>query len=260
MNKGRGWWGFDSFKYQEGEGERRSYNDHFWEELQIIFKVNSFEELVKKISKERGRPINVLDLFGGAYFLNDLSHVENLIGFRKEDIEEDLLKDQNNTDRLNALKSSDKHLVVTGDLFDLSDWRRLPASINYDLIVCRPEGPFRNRIVNPREGAELNFKPRFEDDTKSSAFLMLLKKALKRLEKGGVLVLQLPALELENEADVSSEWSPEMLEDLSVYLTSNGYNLNYLIGMEEEDIYAEYFLEEDEEPEKVLNLVITRNN
>ncbi|MBP6925752.1 MAG: hypothetical protein KBC22_01695 [Candidatus Pacebacteria bacterium] len=186
-----------------------SYEDTFHDLLDQLDYV-SFEDLVEQREYELKRPLHVLDLFGGAYFLKDLSSVKTITGARLTNVDEKLMKvagfdaiifgKGQDPAKLKKIIDDPKRDIITGDLYKTETWKKLKDSAHektqdgFDLIICRPEGPFAvtSKPFNSVSIANV------EDATlgREEIYIMLLEKALKLLSPHrGLLFSQIPGLD-----------------------------------------------------------------
>lgn len=191
-------WDFDGNHHWERDLE--TYDETF-EPILRKLKVGSFKELVDLMSSKLKRNVNVLDLFGGAYFLSNLDKIEKFTGVRLRNVDQ-LLVEYQKADLLNRgrkdkqkelehLISSKKRNIIEGNLYKSETWRKIGGgeSSNFDLIVCRPVGPFKNRDVSTIRSVK------DEALIREEIFVVLLERALKLLSKdGGILFTQVPIL------------------------------------------------------------------
>jgi hypothetical protein len=196
-------WYFDGVKHRINE--HFSYEKTFQKILDQLG-VKSFQEFVGKKSRELKRDIKVLDLFGGAYFLVDLAHVSKIVGVRLKDIDRVLYqKFEFMLDELEELPQplreeynllvNPKRVVVEGDLYEGATWRKLReqslhTGAAFDLIVCRPEGPFGEAHLSPNVNKVVD-----GGLAKEEIFVSLLNRTLELLStEGGMLFTQIPKL------------------------------------------------------------------
>lgn len=194
--------------YWDGLSNVVRYEDTFHDLLGKL-DYTSFEDLVEQREYERKRELNVLDLFGGAYFLRDLSSVNSITGARLANVDEEMLEDPGlgnivlgkpgDYQILKRIIQSPKREIVEGDLYKTETWKKLQEAADqktengFDLIVCRPEGPFavRSRPVNSRSIADVED----ESQNREEIYVMLLEKAMNMLSPDhGLLFSQIPGL------------------------------------------------------------------
>jgi hypothetical protein len=147
-----------------------------------------------------------LDLFGGAYFLTDLTDVSEIIGVRLEDIDEQLIEQieksiaesGNYTDtiirdsiirkasKVMSLIRDPKRKVILGNLYDSKTWKILDAEKKegFHLIVCRPQGPFTDKlgVYDPHQNI-------------AKIFSALLQRSMKLLAPNGIAFIQFPYIQ-----------------------------------------------------------------
>lgn len=188
--------------------------------------IKNFQELANKKALELKKNIQVLDLFGGAYFLSDLRHVSRIIGVRLKNIDELLLDNMESDFKENKSESvfektqiilsnlinNPKRIIIEGDLYKRKTWTKLKkdnaehGGDGFDVVICRPEGPFRNSNVPNIE----NVKD--EGIAREEIFAALLQRGLDILSKdGGILFTQIPNLRTNNEI-LNIFWKRYVLE------------------------------------------------
>jgi hypothetical protein len=116
------------------------------------FSCKTFDELVLKIKEKKGRKPNVVDLMGGAYFLNNPENANSLTGIRIRNTDEDFLRVYKDKDTLvskliTKITQSPNRKVIEADILSNTGWEAIkkedvPLA---DLLVCRPVGPFDNK-------------------------------------------------------------------------------------------------------------------
>lgn len=166
-----------------------------------------FQGLVEARAKELGRDVAVLDLFGGAYFLPDLKSVSRIVGVRLVDIDESLrqkyseLEEENRhvSEVFENIINNPKRSIIEGDLYTGKTWRQISKTLEqeelpgFDLIVCRPQGPFG---YSHSKMWEYSIRRAHDEGLAlEEIFVVLLRRALKLLSKdGGMLFTQEPIL------------------------------------------------------------------
>ncbi len=166
---------------------------------------SSFWNLLHERKKE-GQSTQVLDLFGGGYFLENLDPVDSLTAVRLCNIDDELVRRgtfmflacQSTAEEeivakrqsaLRNLRESKKRFVLKGNLYSNSTWvdlekhmatKRIPS---FDLIICRPELAFRNEFLRAVDASL---------DAYSIVFAKLFKRATTLLSQTGVLYTQVP--------------------------------------------------------------------
>ena len=182
--------------------DTRNYNETF-EKLLDKLNVESIGELVHNRAAALKRPLNVLDLFGGAYFLHDLTDVNKIIGVRLRNVDQELQKDLEEQHalaqvELNALANDPRREILEGNLYNASTWNKLAEKLDtdgkgFDLITCRPQGPFGHTVGQGTETI-LNVEET-HSSSREEIFAILLEKALNLLSPdGGILLTQTPDL------------------------------------------------------------------
>ena len=177
--------------------------------------ITSFQELVSDRSRELKRKIQVLDLFGGAYFLADLRNISKIIGVRLKNIDELLINESMHGAGLDKLIDDPRRIVLEGDLYKSDIWRMLKNEKDhgFDLIICRPGGPFgetyNSTSINDVKDTNM---------VKEEIFIVLMDRALKLLSPdGGMLFSQIP--KLDTEQSISDKFWEKYVEDK----TKEGY-------------------------------------
>lgn len=124
------------------------YNHEMREGLDM-FGSKTFDELIDRLNTKLNRKPNVLDLMGGAYFLNMPEKTESLIGIRIHNKDEDFLKVHNDVNDvfsrlLDKITKSPNRKIIEADILSNNGWKTIQKE-NFalaDLLVCRPVGPF----------------------------------------------------------------------------------------------------------------------
>jgi len=203
---------YDGLEVHKRES-KRSYEYTFQSILSQIG-VEDFQELAELRASQLKREIQVLDLFGGAYFLSDLQHVSKIVGVRLGNIDRELVvkeklkaeipqilrslfgvtekETQDRSEILDDLVNNKKRLIIEGSLYQGKIWNKLFAenkNIGFDIIVCRPEGPFGHTD-------EKNIKDVPDNGlSREKIFVVLLERTLRLMsEDGGLLFTQIPEL------------------------------------------------------------------
>ncbi len=192
--------------------EHLSYESTFRPILSQIG-VQNFQELIDKRAIETRQNLHVLDLFGGAYFLSDLTHVTKLVGVRLKNIDEAVLtncrekyeetqltRELDILNELTELTNNPKRTVIEGNLYKGKTWNKLKkenmenSGKGFDIIICRPEAPFRDSTV-------LNWEKISDDGiAKEEIFVGLLERTLELLSTNdGLLFTQIPSLNTSDE-------------------------------------------------------------
>jgi len=189
----------------DGIDNIKSYEHTF---RSILEKLNysDFQDLVEQREYLSKRQLHVLDLFGGAYFLKDLSSVKTITGVRLRNIDDTLLNDLDTiphepkyTQRLKSIVQESKRNIIEGNLYKNETWKKIiedskqkqrPA---FDLIICRPEGPFAASGKPNTKGISILD---VEDDgvAREEIYIRLLEKALSMLAVYGLFLSQIPGI------------------------------------------------------------------
>lgn len=209
-------WGIDVFN--RGPSSSNTYDCHFQAFLNLLG-CTSFVELIDKL-KSNG-DVHVLDLMGGAYFLDPdqyqsvtsvtgmrLGNPEpGIVKFYTENIEFDLERSggkQTEHSRgllqeladIELLNREEKRKVVYGSVYDRSSWRSLDTSMrerkidSFDLVICRPYGPFFERYITGEKPMSDKEKLRY-----GLVFDKAFREVLARVDKkNGVLFFQIPQI------------------------------------------------------------------
>jgi hypothetical protein len=192
-------WEYDGIRGLENP--RLSY-EHTFEFFLDKFNIESFQGLVDNRSKELNKKLKILDLFGGAYFIDDFKNVSQITGVRLSNPDEEFLSivegDYNSEQYLRSLVENDKRNLIIGNLYSTKTWREIEKDNTsrggggFDLVVCRPEGPFVNAInkdISIKGVSDTGF-------SREEIFVSLLERALNLLSNdGGMLFTQTPDLE-----------------------------------------------------------------
>src|SRR5690606_3139784 len=98
--------------------------------------------------------------------------------------------------RLARLKNHAGRTILEANLYQPETWREISDLNNghgFDLITCRPEGPFGR---NSHKDLQTIKDVESSSNRKEEILLMFLEKALKLLSpEGGTLLLQIPVVE-----------------------------------------------------------------
>lgn len=139
-------WEYDGV--YEGIGSWAGYSHEMREGLGN-WDCETFDELVEVLEKKLGRKPNVIDLMGGAYFLDKPENTNTLTGIRIHDKDEEYLEAFKDSDRSDAkiikrIIKTPNRKVIEADILSNKGWRTIEeADIpKADLLVCRPMGPF----------------------------------------------------------------------------------------------------------------------
>jgi hypothetical protein len=182
-------WEFDGIPYTPDHWE--GYNHETREGLNT-FGCKTFDDLVDKLEIKLGRKSNVIDLMGGAYFLESPEKAQSLTGIRINDKDQEFMdvygeKTDIYSMRFKKIIQSPNRKVIEADILSNNGWNtiknsNLPLA---DLLVCRPVGPFdvrhsvSDRFDNPNAYAGL--------------YISLFKRMLTLVnKKGGVIFTETP--------------------------------------------------------------------
>lgn len=172
---------------------------------------------------------SVLEAFGGAYCIIDLSAVENIVGIRLQQVDnvylEQLHKQEDSSSWLAAkipilesLMANPKREVVEGNLYRRSAIRALDRVMErrdidaFGLVVCRPQGAFDHRNVWPHV---FDFQER--SDLFGPIFLPLLDRLYRRLSSNdGELFTQVPQVPKFEDATEKAEAYLNQIEGITV--------------------------------------------
>ncbi len=113
-----------------------------------LFNCLSFDELVIWMNQRLGYQADVIDLMGGAYFLENPENTNLLTGIRVHDKDRDFLElyDRESSSKSSRVKKiiySSNRTIIEADILKQEDWDRI-YSLNKraHLLVCRPVGVF----------------------------------------------------------------------------------------------------------------------
>ena len=177
----------------------------------------SFQELIDETAERTGRKVQVLDLFGGAYFVHDLTKVSKIIGARLGNVDDDLVKmykivqDQERRRFLKKILAAKQRKIVEGNLYTKKPWNEIKkeAGSGFDLIVCRPVGHFTEDLT------------KVEDPTGKmigEIMVSLLERTLGLLSEKGILISEVPVSVL----DSPNSWD-EFLNSYVAKKKAEGY-------------------------------------
>lgn len=142
------------------------------------------------------RSKNVLDLFGGGYFLGN-SSFDSMTGVRLANLDYTLLeklKTQAIPDRiikietLEHLMNNSNRVILNTNIWDDTAWELIRTRVKnlgingFDLIACRPEGPFR----------WYRFNTRYSNLDKCAVYTRLFLNMTSLLGPNGQLYTQFP--------------------------------------------------------------------
>ena len=136
---------------------------------EVVFKDLMFKELKEKIfgfsfeqwvneRKLAGKSTHIIDLFGGAYFLDDFTNIDSILGVRLKNldkkIEHDYILKGNETalKRLRSIITSLKRSIIEANLLDNMSWNKINSHLlergtkKADLIIVRPIAGVKKQI------------------------------------------------------------------------------------------------------------------
>lgn len=152
----------------------------------------TFEDLIVKLTSDLGRKPNVIDLMGGAYFLDNPNITNTLTGIRIHDKDADFLEvhatnSKKIGERYRKIIGSPNRQVIEADILSNKGWNIIANSNlpKADLLVCRPVGPFDIRHSLPGV------------DDKPAEFAGLYKSLFSRMlnivnKDGGIIFTEIP--------------------------------------------------------------------
>jgi hypothetical protein len=230
---------FDLRKAANKPANREAWGDDIWEEdipyyrsgenggydwyFNALLKnegAPTFQSMMEERKKE-GKPANVLDLFGGGYYIDDLSAVDSITGVRLANNSQEALRyvetiknapeHQNKSENwhkkmeyaeqhMQELMASSKWGIVEGNLYRPTTWTNLrgyqheKGIPSFDLITVKPDGAFKNDEL-------VAIEHYFPDNREHYArvFLRLLGRAYTSLSfNEGKLFTETPAFFLES--------------------------------------------------------------
>ena len=193
-------WGYDGV--YEGIGSWAGYSHEMREGLGKLG-CETFDELVEVLGKELGRKPNVIDLMGGAYFLEEPENVNTLTGIRIHDKDSEYLEvykdsDKNRAKLLKKIVEAPNRQVVEADILSNKGWKAVEEADmpKADLLVCRPMGPFDVKHAT----AEV-----WEENVAAYAGLYssLFKRMLNLVNKeNGLIFTEVPDIYLDKEINI----------------------------------------------------------
>jgi hypothetical protein len=211
-------WQYDGV-YAEEENYK-TYDQTFSAVLEHVGPYQSIEELVSTKAAELQRPLTVLDLFGGAYFLGDLTDVSRIIGVRLKNEDEYNLQHPYRIARgadmsiVKRLVQDSRRSILEGNLYGSRAWHELTQIAReghgFDLIACRPVGPFGHNLgVAGLHHSVVSVS----DDAlvREQIFVALLERAMNLLSVEGFLLTQMPELDT-SEIVSATFWERFILE------------------------------------------------
>lgn len=190
-------WDFDGVSW--GPEHFMSY-DHEMREGLSIFGCKAFDELVVSLGKKLGRKPKVIDLMGGAYFVEHPENTDTIVGIRihpKDEVYLEVSKAFREERRLlyERIIGAKNRRVVDADVLSGSGWKTIQSEkmALADLLVCRPVGPFDDK----RAMASQLDNPM----TYAGLYVSLFKRMLKLVNrKDGIIFCEIPDIYSEAEA------------------------------------------------------------
>lgn len=153
-----------------------------------MFKCSTFDQLVKKLTNHLCQKPNVLDLFGGAYFLDFPQQANTVIGVRIHDKDQENLEGFDRRDtysaRVQRIILSPNRKVIEADLLTEEGWNSLSTAPKTNLLVCRPVGLFDARHCM----ASVHDSPSDYTDL----YVWLFNQALRLLSQNSLFFTEIP--------------------------------------------------------------------
>lgn len=164
---------------------------------------SSMLELVQGRAEVLGREVSALDLFGGAYFLHDLDHVSHLLGVRLKNKDEEYGEErERGAGYVKWLTDNPKRDILEGNLYEGSTWKRIQSYekekdiVGFDLIVCRPQGPFGHMATNEYKSTQ--DVERTPENSSGAVYKALLDRTLDLMSvDDGLFFLQIPVVNID---------------------------------------------------------------
>lgn len=201
-------WTIDALRYKPGAPG--SYDFTFKKALEDLH-FSGIEKMIMRRKRNGRRTTHILDVFGGAYdVVHDLQFVDSLTGVRLMNVDGQMMErmkkqlERADTDTwrkvaqqkiafLQKLYAWQNRLVVPGNAYNSLLWdKELPLDResrgigNYDIIICRPQGPFllRRSIETDQQA-----------DAVTLVFFDLLENMYKACSsEGGRIFTQIPEI------------------------------------------------------------------
>jgi hypothetical protein len=181
-------WEFDGIPYSPDAWD--SYNHEMRDGLNMLG-CKTFDQLVGKLNNKLRHKPNVVDLMGGAYFLEDPEKTFTLTGIRIHDKDRDfneIYKDGTDdfSRRFRKIIQSPNRKVFEADVLSNEGWATIRHNLPLaDLLVCRPVGPFDNRN---------SLGDRFDNpNAYAGLYISLFKRMLGLVnKKSGVIFTEVP--------------------------------------------------------------------
>ena len=182
-------------------GEWESYSHTFKNLLQRAG-AESLDSLVARFGA-RGKPVAVLDVMGGGYFLDNPSVADHIFAIRRDEADAALraryevrMQDRDpkivqqgciyarKLDEYRTLATLGKRRVIVGNVLDEEVWESLDTAMRdsgvsqFQLIACRPQGPFRI--------------PTMQSSGHMDIFIEMYDRMIRRLSPNGLMFAQIP--------------------------------------------------------------------
>jgi hypothetical protein len=208
-------WGVDVF--HDNVAGFYSYDSRF----KILLRKLGYESFIEIIDHFGSNgDCHVLDLMGGAYFLkpNQYQSLTSITGLRLDNPEESFIRsnkeelvfDYNRNGKeteyskklkqelqdIDSLRNEEKREVVYGSVYDKRTWRELSNSMHkrnidsFNLVICRPQGPFFERYITGEKTLSNREKLKY-----GLVFDKTFREVLARVNKSnGMLFFQIPQI------------------------------------------------------------------
>ena len=132
--------------------------------------------------------------------------------------------------KLQALQESEKRKGVYGSVYDKETWQDLSKDMesrnipSYDVIVCRPAGPFSvSHLVNERENPDNRNLTNRELLKYAVLFDQLFSELMDRVNRNhGILLLSIPDI-FSNKDEWISRWVKKNKEKYGAQISIGGY-------------------------------------
>ena len=191
-------WDFDGVFW--GPEDSRSYDYEMRQGLGL-FGCKTFDRLVLHLKKQLGRKPTVVDLMGGAYFLEGPQNTQTLVGIRIHPKDKVFLEasahysQEGRRDLYRKIISAPNRQIIEADILSNAGWQTIlrqnlaPA----DLLVCRPMGPFDDQNA---------MASRFDDPKfYAGLYVSLFARMLKLVNRtSGVVFCEIPDVYTEEQA------------------------------------------------------------
>ncbi len=180
-------------RYQK-EGDYDCYSCTFGNALRELG-VSNLTQLFEQ-RKSLGKGNNVLDLMGSGIFSEATASLDNIVGVRLKNID-NLLKAKA-LDEYPGMKAdihtvfdNKSRTVLEGNVYERETLNSIKSHMDlrgiegFDVITCRPFGPFSEDIVEEAIG-------QVDPNKLKEYFYIQLTRYLSLLNKGGVMITQIP--------------------------------------------------------------------